>query len=142
MSLDPITAAFEVGKIAIEKIWPDETKRAEQLYKLEKLRQEGDLDHLNSQVKLLLGQIEVNKAEASTGNVFVAGWRPMVGWVCALSLGWTYLGFPIAEYVMAVIGHKPILPVLPMQDGMFELIFGMLGLGGLRSWEKRKGLTK
>ena len=66
MSLDPLTAAFEVGKLAIEKIWPDETKRAEQLFKLDKLRQEGDLEHLNSQVKLLLGQIEVNKAEAST----------------------------------------------------------------------------
>ena len=142
MALDPFTALFDIGKVAIEKIWPDETKRSEQMFKLKELEQNGDLEVMKLQISLLVGQMEVNKVEAASDSLFVAGWRPAVGWICALSLGWTYLGFPVAEYVMAIMGHKPVLPSLPFQEGMFELIFGMLGLGGLRTWEKHKKLTK
>ena len=61
MSFDPLSAAFDLGKTAIEKIWPDPRKRAAELRKLEELRQNGDLAHLNAHVQLMVGQLEVNR---------------------------------------------------------------------------------
>jgi hypothetical protein len=86
MSFDPLTAAFEIGKTAIEKIWPDPTKRAEELRKLEQLRQDGDIQRLNAHVKLMLAQANINLEDAKRGGVFQAGWRPAIGWVGAVSL--------------------------------------------------------
>ena len=71
MNFDPLSAAFELGKTAIEKIWPDPTKRAEEVRKLEELRQSGDIEMMNAQIKLLLGQIEINKLDAKSGNFSV-----------------------------------------------------------------------
>ena len=85
-------------------------------------------------------QSEVNAAEAGSQSIFVAGWRPMIGWACAIALSANYL-FP---YVIWLIG--PLtgpLPAPPKLDGsLMELITGMLGLAGLRTYEKSKGLTK
>jgi len=65
MSFDPLTAALDVGKSLIEKIWPDPVKQSQEIRKLQELHQRGDLAILNAEVQLLLGQINVNKAEAS-----------------------------------------------------------------------------
>ena len=80
MSFDPLAALFDLGKVAIEKIWPDPVKRAEEIRKLEEMRQRGDLEELNAKVKLLTGQMDINKVEAASSDRFVAGWRPFVGW--------------------------------------------------------------
>ncbi|HHZ97924.1 MAG TPA: hypothetical protein EYN67_20815 [Flavobacteriales bacterium] len=86
MSFDPLTAALDVGKSLIEKIWPDPVKQSQEIRKLEELHQRGDLAILNAEVQLLLGQINVNKTEANHKSIFVAGWRPFVGWVCGFGL--------------------------------------------------------
>ena len=86
MAIDPITSIFELGKTAIEKIWPDANKRAEEMRKLEEMRQSGDLARLELHVQLMLAQLEVNKAEAEHPKVFVAGWRPFIGWTGGFSL--------------------------------------------------------
>jgi hypothetical protein len=86
-------------------------------------------------------QREINKAEAQSASLFVAGWRPAIGWVCALALGFQYLLRPLFGWASGV--WWPQLPALPGLDtNLWELMFGMLGLGGLRSFEKAKGVAK
>lgn len=86
-------------------------------------------------------QTNVNAKEAENPNLFVSGWRPAIGWVCAVALAYTYLLVPIAMYVSFVIG-KP-LPKPPVLDGnLWELMFGMLGLSVARTYEKVKGIAR
>jgi hypothetical protein len=130
-----------LGETVINKIWPDENKRAEEMRKLEALRQEGDIARMNSHVQLLLSQAKINEAEAQHRSVFVAGWRPAIGWIAAAAIGYNYIAFPILEVVNAFLGSPATMPEVAM-DNLFELVLGMLGLGGLRTYEKNKGLTK
>ena len=84
---------------------------------------------------------EINKVEAAHQSIFVAGWRPFIGWVCGLALAFQYLVRPF--WVWASETWWPGLPVPPTLDGMlWELVFGMLGIGGLRTFEKVKGTAK
>lgn len=88
-----------------------------------------------------LAQIEVNKEEAKSASVFVAGWRPAIGWVCALSLAYQYLGRALLTAAFDAGGWR--MPYLPgLDEHLWELMFAMLGIGGLRSIEKIKGVTK
>ena len=79
----------------------------------------------------------VNAAEASSSSVFVAGWRPFIGWVCGAALAYTYMIVPIGMWAAIMVGHPIAKP--PALDGnLWELMFGMLGMGGLRTYEKIK----
>ena len=141
MSFDPISALFDLGKSAIDKIWPDPIKRAEELRKLEEMKQRGDLEELNAQVKLLTGQMEVNKIEASSKNVFVAGWRPFVGWVCGLGLAYASIIEPLMRFIASTNGYEGEFPVIDTSITM-QVLLGMLGLGVMRTREKEKGVHK
>lgn len=84
-----------------------------------------------------LKQIEVNLAEAAHPSVFVAGWRPAIGWVCALALVWAFLLQPMATWAITTFALG--LPVPPIvTDHLFELVLAMLGMAGLRTFEKTK----
>ena len=83
-----------------------------------------------------LAQIELNKVEASHRTMFVAGWRPAIGWICAVGLAFVFLVNPAIQWITGEAG-----PELPT-DIVFELILGMLGLGGLRTFEKLSGKVK
>jgi hypothetical protein len=86
-------------------------------------------------------QREINRAEAASPSVFVSGWRPAIGWVCALALGFQYLLRPLFDWAAGV--WLPQLPALPGLDGnLWELMFGMLGMGSLRTFEKTRGVSK
>lgn len=140
MSFDPLSALFDLGKTAIDKIWPDPTKRAEELRKLEELRQAGDLARLQAEVNLMLGQIDINKQEAAHTSVFVAGWRPFVGWVGGCGLAYAAIVDPLMRFIAKVgfdyMGNFPeIDTTITMQ-----VLFGLLGLGAYRSFEKAKGV--
>jgi hypothetical protein len=91
--------------------------------------------------KIDIAQLEINKAEAGHRSIFVAGWRPFVGWTCGIALAWTYVGVPILQFTLAQTGHLIDLPALDMSQ-MMPVLMGMLGLGGLRSFEKFKGISK
>ena len=92
--------------------------------------------------ELAKGQLAINAEEAKSRNIFVAGWRPFVGWTCGLALFVHFLAIPIADVVMAYIGYEPpSYPAFDM-DTLMTVLLGMLGLGGMRSFEKFKGLTK
>lgn len=86
-------------------------------------------------------QAEINKIEAGSTNVFVSGWRPMIGWVCATSFGWFYLGEPMSTWILAIVGVHADLPVFD-KGGLMELLYAMLGMGALRSFDKWKGTAK
>ena len=81
-------------------------------------------------------QVELNKIEAGHRSLFVAGWRPALGWICAFGLGFTFLINPVIQWATGELG-----PELP-HDIMLELVIGMLGLAGLRTAEKAMGKAK
>lgn len=92
--------------------------------------------------ELARGQIEINKAEAQSRNLFIAGWRPFVGWSCGLALFWHFLGLPVTLFITGWLGvEHPPLPEFDMES-LMTVLLGMLGLGGLRTFEKFKGVTK
>jgi len=89
-----------------------------------------------------LAQIEVNKTEAASRNPFVAGWRPFIGWTCGIALAWHFVLAPFLMFIAVWVGFDvPRLPVFDM-DNLMTVLLGMLGLGGLRSFEKVKGIAK
>ena len=92
--------------------------------------------------ELALAQIAVNKAEASNGNLFVAGWRPAIGWICGAALAFHFILAPLISSAFAWAGaDAPELPAFDMQS-LMTILTGMLGLGGLRTFEKYKGVSK
>lgn len=120
MALDPITAGMDLAGTVINKIWPDKTEQEKQ--------------QLAAAVALVQGQIATNQAEATNPSTFVAGWRPFIGWICGLGLGYQFLVFPI------LIAYQPKIVQLDMGT-LLTLLLGMLGLSGLRTTEKIKGVA-
>ena len=92
--------------------------------------------------ELALAQIKVNAAEAASGSLFKGGWRPCVGWLCAIAFGYHFVLQPVIIFVVALVGIE--IPELPEFDmgTLLTVLGGMLGIGGLRTYEKQKGLTK
>ena len=90
----------------------------------------------------LLAQLEINKAEAASGSVFKGGWRPFVGWVCGIALQYHFILSPLILFGITLTGIE--IPPIPAFDmgSLMTVLMGMLGLGGLRTYEKQKGLTK
>tara|TARA_R100000315_G_C5201004_1_gene118195 strand:- start:245 stop:613 length:369 start_codon:yes stop_codon:yes gene_type:complete len=91
--------------------------------------------------KIDLAQLDINKTEAAHRSIFVAGWRPFIGWSCGVALCWSYVFMPITQFIMAQTGYLVELPAMDMSE-MMPVLMGMLGLGGLRSFEKYKGVSK
>ena len=89
--------------------------------------------------ELAKGQLEVNKTEAAHKNLFVAGWRPAVGWVCCLGMASNFLVIPLANFALALSGSSVVVPLIDLST-MLPVLMGMLGLGGLRTYEKTKGV--
>ncbi len=133
MTLDPITAALDIGGKLIDRLWPDPAVAASAKIELIKLQQSGEL-------ALMTGQLDINKIEAASTSSFTSGWRPAIGWVCAAALACQYIARPLLAWAGIVAGHP--LPALPgIDDNLWQLMLGMLGLGGLRSFEKVKGVA-
>lgn len=86
-------------------------------------------------------QIEVNKEEAKSRHWWIAGWRPACGWICTLAMGYHFIIQPFLIFFLALFGLKMDIPTFDM-DTLMTVLLGMLGLGGMRSWEKNKKLTK
>ena len=88
-----------------------------------------------------LAQIEVNKAEAAHKSIFVAGWRPFVGWVCGVALSYHFILAPLLQFGFALGGIEQELPEFDFSQ-LSTVLMGMLGLGGLRTFEKMKGVSR
>ncbi|QQR68369.1 MAG: hypothetical protein IPI58_05805 [Alphaproteobacteria bacterium] len=86
-------------------------------------------------------QVEIDKIEAQSPDRFVSGWRPFIGWVCGAALAYTYLLVPLLAWTLTLWSPGTSLPHLPT-DNLFELVLAMLGLGGLRTFEKIKKVAR
>jgi hypothetical protein len=135
MALDPITAALSIGEALITRLWPDPTQAAAAKLELVKLQASGELAQLTAETDLAKGQLAVNTAEAGSRSLFIAGWRPAIGWVCAAALLFQYIGRPMA------LAYHPGLVLPGLDDTLWQLMIAMLGLGSLRSFEKVRGVA-
>lgn len=118
---------LDAASKVLDRVLPDPAARAAAEIELLRLQQAGGL-----------AQIEVNKTEAASSSIFVAGWRPAAGWVCVGALTWEFVARPMLVTGFGIAGHP--VPEIPRLDGvLWELLFGMLGLGSLRTVEKIKG---
>ena len=123
-----------------DKLLPDPTAAAAAKLQLMQMAQTGELAQLDADLKLAQGQIAVNQVEAASPSVFVAGWRPFIGWVCGLAFAYKFVLAPMAAFALAACGHPVVLPVLDFSE-MSTVLLGMLGIGGLRTIEKIKGVA-
>jgi uncharacterized membrane protein len=133
MSLDPITAILDIGGKVIDKIFPDKTQADAAKFKLLELEKAGELAQL-------AGQLEINKVEAASSSKFIAGWRPFIGWICGCAFAWQFVAGPILVWALTVYGKVTTLPVINTAL-MVELLLAMLGIGGLRTYEKLKNVA-
>jgi len=133
MALDPISAALDLGNTLITRIFPDPAQAADAKLKLLELQQNGELASMTAQT-------DINKVEASNSSIFVSGWRPAIGWVCALALVYQYLLRPLMTWGAGVAGYN-LPPMIGLDDNLWQLMMGMLGMGGLRTFEKVQGVA-
>lgn len=135
-----LTALFDIAGKLFDRLIPDPAAKAAAQMELLKMQQSGELAALAAETDLAKGQLDVNKAEASSGSLFVAGWRPAVGWVCVASLAYQFVLRPLGTFAAAYFNHP--IPALPgLDETLWQLLFGMLGLGGLRTVEKIRGVA-
>jgi len=128
-----------VGKV-LDRVLPDKAQAAEAKFKVLELAQAGELAALDAEVKMATGQMEINKAEAANPSVFVAGWRPFIGWVGGAALVYQFIARPLLSWLSATKGWQ-VPPELEMGD-LITLVGGMLGLAGMRTTEKLKGVAR
>lgn len=107
----------------------------------DKARKQAEQDLLGFIAQQQNAQTEINKIEAAHPKIFVSGWRPFIGWVCGASLAYTYIVAPFWSWVLVLWYPGVSLPALPTES-LFELVLALLGLGGLRTYEKTKGVTR
>lgn len=136
-----IGSVLDFGSKIIDRIWPDPVQRDAAKLELFKAQQAGEFKEMDQAFEIAKGQISVNATEAANANLFVSGWRPAIGWICASALGYQYVGRPLIAWGFAACGH-PLPPMPGLDDNLWQLMMGMLGLGGLRTFEKVKGASK
>lgn len=129
-----IDAIATLVSTTVDKIWPDANIEAQA--KADVLKQE-----LTKELEYTLGQIDINKIEAASSSVFVAGWRPAVGWAGAFGYGYEFVFRPILNGLIVASGFPPVFPGIEI-EALGSLLFGLLGLGTLRSIEKVKGVAR
>ena len=90
---------------------------------------------------VMLAQTEINAAEAQHKSIFVAGWRPFIGWVCGVGIAWSMVVQPVAQWAMIAWGDGTELPTIDTSY-LMELVTAMLGMSGLRTFEKMRGVAR
>lgn len=129
-----------VGKV-IDRVWPDPTQKAQAALELERMKQAGEFKEIDTAIQLAQMQASVNVVEAANPDRFVAGWRPFIGWVCGSALAWHYIGGPLCGWLLLMAGNATPIPHVDLGD-LIVILLGMLGLGGLRTTEKIKGVSR
>jgi len=132
-------AVFDFGGKLIDKFFPNPEDKAKAQLELMKMQQNGELALLAAETSLAKGQLDINAAEASSGNTYASSWRPTVGYTCVAGLGYTFLLQPLLPWFAALFGAS--VPPLPALDTnvLMTLLLGMLGIGGMRSFDKKQG---
>jgi len=125
-----------VGPISkiLDKVIPDKDARERMAHEIATMAETQTFE-------LAKAQMDVNKQEAAHKSLFVAGWRPGAGWVCVTGMAMNYLIMPIGNFVLAITNPDVVIPALDLSQ-MMPVLLGMLGLGSLRSYEKRNGVSR
>jgi hypothetical protein len=128
-----IDSVLSIGSTILDRVIPDTNAR--NAAKEELARAINDQDF-----QLALEQIKVNEAEASSDSIFKSGWRPAIGWVCGIAFSLHFVFFPILDWFLVLFGHTAIVIPFDMST-LMTVLGGLLGLGGLRTFEKMKGVA-
>lgn len=127
MALDPLTAGLDLAGQVIDRIWPDKTEQ-----------EKAEMALLVATVQ---GQLAVNQAEAGHPSIFVSGWRPAIGWICGGACAWNWIGLPMSQAALVFFGYEMTLDSADLTE-MLPILIGMLGLGGLRTYERVQGVAR
>lgn len=95
----------------------------------------------NHAQELAKGQLEVNKVEAAHKSLFVSGWRPFIGWTCGLGMFGNFITIPFSNFVLALFSIDIVIPLVPLET-MMPVLMGMLGLGAMRTYEKKNAVHR
>lgn len=126
---------FDLANKVFDKIFPDPESKLKAQMEMLKLQQTGELAVLEAETKLALGQMDINKVEAASDSFFKSGWRPSVGWICTFGLAYQIVIRPLLTWVGTNTAGWVAPPALEL-DTLMTLLFGMLGLGAYRTYEK------
>lgn len=134
MALDPLTAILNVGNSLIDRLIPDKSAAAAAKAQLVQMEAQGELDEIKA-------QISVDQTEAGSQSVFVAGWRPFVGWCCGAAFAYVYILQPFMQFALVAFKVNFDMGKMPTLDiaDMMPVLLGMLGLGAMRSYDKTQG---
>lgn len=134
---------FDIGSKILDKVFPDPQQKAEAQLKLIELQQSGQLAELNHEIsklqidkELALGQVAINQIESQSDNLYKSGWRPGAGWICVVGLGYEFLIRPLTP-LFCSLGGVTCPELISLDTVLWELMFGMLGLGTLRTIDKK-----
>ena len=134
--LDDIIAE---GLKIINKFVPDPEAQARAQLEMLKIKQADVFKEMEVALQEKQMQSDINKVEAASDHIFVSGWRPFMGWICGLGFAMQVIVFPVVSTIASLVNHSFPMPEMPIEVLMTTLL-GLLGLGGMRSWEKTKGV--
>jgi len=123
-----------LGKV-LDRAWPDPAAKAAAAQAIAELQQAGEFKRLDVELAQLQMQADINKAEAASGDPFASRWRPFIGWVCGVGFAWNFIGLPVARLLCDIAGQPISITPADMTE-MMPVLLGLLGLGGLRTYEK------
>ena len=118
----------------LEKFIPDKDLRSKLSHEIATMAEKN----AHEQIK---AQLDINKTEAQHNSLFVSGWRPAVGWTCCLGMAANFLIIPMTNFALALASSNISIPLIDLET-MLPVLLGMLGLGGMRSFEKSKGVSR
>ena len=134
--------ALGVVAKTIDRIVPDKNAAARAKELLKQTEADFESDFGMAMTDIIRGQVEINAVEAKHPSIFVAGWRPSLGWVCSIAFLWHFIIQPILSWILLLIKPDILLPPILDVGTLMPLVLGMLGLGGMRSYEKLKGVAR
>jgi hypothetical protein len=126
----------------LDKVLPDAQAAADAKFKLLELAQKGELAEMQAVKDLNLAQIDVNKTEAASADPYTSRWRPTIGYVLCAALAFQYLINPLIVWYAAIWQPGITPPNIGLDDNLWELMFGVLGLAGWRTLDKIKAGAK
>lgn len=124
----------------LKKLFPDPAAQADAQFRLAQLMATGELAQLQSATALLQGQLDINKVEAASSSLFVAGWRPYLGWICGNVIAFKYIFGPLLAMIAEAAGITVHVPILDASE-LWPVLGALLGIGTMRTVEKVKGVA-
>jgi len=137
---DVIPAILTTVSSVVSRVVPDANQQAQLTAEIQKALIDRQAEFDQAVMAAAKAQADVNLAEAQSPSMFVAGWRPFVGWVCGIGFAYCFILQPVFSWAASVFG----LPTMPTLDtsALMTLMLGMLGMGGMRTYEKLQGVDR